>query len=274
MATKTKAVTKKEEAALPISVEEMEALSGQGFEEADKDSYAIPFLRILQSNSPQVDEAGPAYIDGAKPGMFFNTVTGKLYEREVSVIPIHYTRDFVEWKPNREGFVQSHGNDPTVLDRVVRVDDKNNSILDNGNIIQDARNHFVLLADNIEAGPVIFSLSSTGIRHSKKWMSLMNALRIPGSSKQAPMFAGIWKLQAVRNSNDDGVWYQIGDRTMTGVEFQSWVTKEQLSAATEARKLVMSGEAHADYESTIDGETRGDSGNRPMPQGSDEDVPF
>lgn len=270
MATKSKAVTKKEEAALPIPMEELEALSGQGFEEADKDSYAIPFLRILQPTSPQVDEEGPAYVDGAKPGLFFNTVTGEIYGKEIQVIPIHYARDFVEWKPNREGYVKSHGNDPRILDRVVQIDDKNNSILDNGNIIQDTRNHFVLLADNLGLGPIIMSMNSTGIRHSKKWMSLMNALRIPGSDKGAPMFAGVWGINTVRNSNDDGTWHQIGDRNMTAVEFKNWVDKNQLEAAQEFRALVTSGEAHADYDSTLDPDK--EKTERETPTG--EDVPF
>lgn len=247
-----KAVVKKEEAALPISMEEMEAFSGMGFEGADKDSFAIPFLRILQPTSPQIDEEGPAYVDGAKAGMFLNTVTDQLLGKAITIIPIHYTRDFVEWQPNRGGFVKSHGNDPAVLQRIVSIDDNNNSILDNGNTIQDTRNHFVLIAEMPELGPIILSLTSTGIRHSKKWMSLMTALRIPNSSKAAPMFAGVWTIETVRNSNDDGTWYQLGDKNVTGINFDKWVTKEQLDFALAARELVTSGEAQADYDSTIE----------------------
>lgn len=276
MATKSKAVTKKEDAALPISLEEMEGFSGQGFEDTDKDSYAIPFLRVLQSTSPQVDEEGPAYVEGAKPGMLLNTVTDTLFGKEIKAIPIHYSRDFVEWKPDRGGFVKSHGNNPAILDRIVEIDDKNNSFLDNGNIIQDTRNHFLLLADQPELGPIILSLTSTGVKHSKKWMSLMSALRLPGSTKQAPMFAGVWNIQTVRNTNDDGTWYQIGDKTTTAVNFDGWVDKVQLDAALAARELVTSGEAQADYDSTIDKDRDTVSSSYPdmPPDPAGEDVPF
>lgn len=271
-----KAVTKKEEAALPISIKELEGFSGQGFEDADKDSYAIPFLRILQPTSPQVDEEGPAYVEGAKAGMFLNTVTNKLFGKEVKIIPIHYARDFVEWQPDRGGFVKSHGNDPSILQRISHIDDKNNSVLDNGNVIQDTRNHYVLMADEPHLGPIILSLVSTGIRHSKKWMSLMGAIMIPGSNKPAPMFAGVWDIGTVRNSNDDGTWYQLGDKNMTNIEFEGWVTKDQLDIAIQARELVTSGDAQADYDSTIDKNPLSEGGPA-YPEtggGSGEDVPF
>ena len=239
-------------AALPVAVEELEAMSGYGFEDADRDAYAIPFIRLLQTNSPQCNPDEAAYIDGARAGMFFNTVTGQLYGKEINVIPVHYGRDFVEWQPNRGGFVAAHGPDPSILDRVVEIDDKNNSILQNGNIIQDTRNHFVLLADAPEAGPIIVSLNSTGIRHSKKWMSLLGNLILPNSTKKAPMFAGVWKISSIQNENDEGKWYQIGNKSATCVEFIGWVSKPQLEAAKAARELIISGTAKADWESNVD----------------------
>jgi len=257
MPKETKSVAKRGEADLPIALDQLEGMSGQGFEDSDKDAYAIPFLRLLQGLSPQVNEDDPdVYIQGAKPGMFFNTITGALFGKSINVIPVHYMRDFVEWKPNRGGFVKSHGPDPSILDRITEIDEKNNSILDNGNIIQDSRNHYILIEGHLDKGPIIFGLSSSGIKHSRKWMTFMNALKLPGSDKTAPMFAGVWNLASVLNKNDDGTWYQIGDKTKTAVEFQRWVTQEELEAAVAARKLITSGAAKADY------------------AGQDDDLPF
>lgn len=249
-----KEVVTKEEAQVPAIAADLAGLSGQGFEDTDKDAFAIPFLRILQSNSPQVNEDEVSYIEGSKPGMLFNTITGTLYGKETQIVPVHYMRDFVEWLPNRGGFVKSHGSDPGILENIVEVDDKNNQLLENGNIIQDCRNHYVLIADRLEEGPIILSLSSSGIKHSRKWMTLMNALRIPGTDQQAPMFAGVWDIATVLNENDDGKWYQVGNKQATLISFADWVNKEQLDAAQEARKLITSGRARADYDSTIDKE--------------------
>ena len=261
-AAETKQVVKKEKAALPMSVADLEALSGQGFENTDKDSYAIPFLRILQPASPQVQEDEASYIEGAKPGMMFNTITNKLYGKEARVIPITYNRSFIEWIANRGGFVQDHGSDPTILDRIVEVDDKHNSILDNGNIIQDTRTHIVLLADEILAGPVILSMTSTGIKHSRKWMTLMNGVRIPNSTKQAPMFACIWKVGITKNENDDGKWYQFGDKSATNIHHEGWVDKDQLAAALQAFDMMASGTAKADWDSTVDNSAGNTNANK------------
>ena len=244
----TNEVAKREET-LPVALEELEAFSGQGFEEADKDAFAIPFIRILQKLSPQLDKNEEAYIEGAEEGQFFNTITGEIYGSEIDVIPVRYAREFIEWLPNRGGFKAAHGNDPSILDRVVSIDDKNNAILDNGNIIQDTRNHFVLLAGKLEDGPVILSLASSGIKHSRKWMSLMNNILIPNTKKKAPMFAGVWKLRTIRNSNDEGAWFMIGDKSVTAVEFERWVTKEELDAALAAQDLLLSGKAEVNYDS-------------------------
>ena len=86
----TKAVTKKAQASVPSTqVMDFEADSGAGFEGADSQSFAIPYLIILQSNSPQVDEDDGKYIKGAKVGMFLNTVTGEIFDGKegVNLVP-------------------------------------------------------------------------------------------------------------------------------------------------------------------------------------------
>ena len=62
--------------------------AGRGMEEADKDSYAIPFLAILQGLSPQIES-----VEGARPGMICNTITNELF-KECLVIPCYYQRRF------------------------------------------------------------------------------------------------------------------------------------------------------------------------------------
>jgi hypothetical protein len=229
------AVTK----ATPFPLDIPKEFEDAGFEGADSDAYAIPFLRILQSNSPQVNEDEESYIDGAKPGMFFNTVSRKVYGKEVKVIPIRYKRDFVEWRPDRGGFAGNHGADPSLLEECTR-NERNQDVLPNGNVLQDTRNHFVMIADSIEDGPMVFSLTSTGIRHSKNWMSSMVALRLE-NGKKPPMFYSIWELRTVINENDEGKWYQVGSKSMTGIKWMSWLeTEAQYNAAKAAFELTES----------------------------------
>ncbi|HKU52551.1 MAG TPA: hypothetical protein VJQ25_08795, partial [Nitrospira sp.] len=53
-----------------------------GFERGD---VAIPFLRILQSNSPQVKKQNAKYVIDAEAGMFFNTATNDIYSGDTGI---------------------------------------------------------------------------------------------------------------------------------------------------------------------------------------------
>jgi hypothetical protein len=78
---------------------------GGGFEGTDSESFAIPFLQVLQKMSPLVDEDSPRHIEGLKAGMFYNTVTGESWEgkeKGVLLIPCAFKRSFIKWG-GREG---------------------------------------------------------------------------------------------------------------------------------------------------------------------------
>src|SRR5690606_32458036 len=67
-----------------------------------------PFLMTLQKGSPQVDEASGVAIEGAKAGMFFDNVTGQMYDGKagVQIVPCAYRRVFIRWgsEASGEGF--------------------------------------------------------------------------------------------------------------------------------------------------------------------------
>jgi hypothetical protein len=52
----------------------------KGFENMTQEDMALPFIRILGQLSPQVTDGDSKFIEGAKPGMIYNTVTSELYD--------------------------------------------------------------------------------------------------------------------------------------------------------------------------------------------------
>jgi len=66
----------------------------KGFDNMTQDDLALPFVRILGQLSPQVTDGDAKYIDGAKPGMIYNTVTSELYDgkKGIKVIPCYYKK--------------------------------------------------------------------------------------------------------------------------------------------------------------------------------------
>lgn len=187
--------------------------SGSGFEETSAESFAIPFLSILQSGSPQCKKSDGAYIKGAEEGMLFNSVTGDMYGEEgVEVIPCHYSHRYIEWKLREAGggFVGEYlPNDP-IVGTTVR-DDKGRNMLDNGNQLSDTRNHYVLVRTKNGLTPAIMSLSSSQLKMSKKWMSMMQGQKIKDPTtcmfNVAPMFSSVYKVTTVPLSNDKGSWF-------------------------------------------------------------------
>ena len=95
--SETRSVTKKE-TNLPTAGL-FEADAQVGFDNMDQQDLALPFIRVLGQLSPQINERDSKYIEGAKAGMIYNSVTNKLYDgvKGINVIPCYYKREYIEW---------------------------------------------------------------------------------------------------------------------------------------------------------------------------------
>ena len=71
--------------------------AGSGWENTGTEDFTIPFLAILQSMSPQVQETEAEFIEGAKAGMLINTATQELYDGKegVELVPCYTQHLFV-----------------------------------------------------------------------------------------------------------------------------------------------------------------------------------
>lgn len=200
---------------LPALTTMFEEDAGSGFENADKDSYSIPFLSVLQSGSPQCKKSDGAYIKGAEEGHIFNSVTQEIFDGEegLLVVPCHYVRSFVKWAPRNAGggfLGEFNAADPVVATAVRNAEGQD--VLPDGNLLVDTRSHYVLVLDR-ESGsfaPALISMSSTNVKVSRRWMSVMDGIQMKrgdGSFFRPAMFSHVYKLTTVPQSNDHGSWY-------------------------------------------------------------------
>lgn len=202
---------------LAVRVVSLEADAGQGFENTDKDSFAIPFLRILQGLSPQCNKANTAeYIKGADQGDLFNTVSKEVVSSDdgMDIIICHYDRKFTEWAPNRGGFRGEHAPTDPILRKVEeRVDDegKRQMVLPNGNSVQDTRYHFALkLNEDGSTTRLLICAASSGIKKSKRLMTELDGLKSINSQGKPftpPLFYSIIHVTTAPESNDQGDWF-------------------------------------------------------------------
>lgn len=272
------AVIEKPKTALVAAPTFMDAedFGGGGFEGADKDSFAIPFIQVLQKMSPLVDEDDAKYIQGAKAGMFFNTVTQKLYDGKegLTLVPCAYKRSFIQWG-GREGdggfkgeFTPEQITAMTEKGEIVALDgrlfkpDADGSVNEKkSDYFADTRSHFVLLlTEDGEIGRCILSLAGTLTKASKMLMTSLQQKKVdtPNGKKTPPTFANLIKATTVGMSNDKGSW--------SGVRFDldGLVTDPEIYA--EARsfyKSIISGEVKADHAKSGGTETGNVSNEKP-----------
>ena len=180
--------------------------SGMGLENVDKQDLALPFLKLLQSGSDETKKKHAKYVEGAEAGMFYNTVTKKLYsgEKGIEVIPVFYKMTYPEWAPfeKREGRPIHNDRGPGVMSKVTQ-NDRNKDMLDNGNEIIKTANHFVII-NGERPEKALMTMKSTQLKVSRQWNSLMeNEVEVDpksGKSLQAPTFSRIYKLNSVENT--------------------------------------------------------------------------
>lgn len=203
----TKAVAKKESTAVIGGGYADDA--GAGFEHADQNAYSIPRLYMLQALSPQVGEKNPDYVEGAKAGMIFNSVTKQVVEK-ITVIPVLYRQSWIEWIPRKNGggYVGEYDRiDPAWIRQTkgpFLVDSS-----DDANEVNDTRNFFLLLKGENSLDPAVLSLTASQIRRAMDWMTVMQNKRgqHDGRSFPLPMFANIFELSGDFSSNEKGQWY-------------------------------------------------------------------
>jgi hypothetical protein len=184
----------------------------------DSSEMQIPFIRVLQALSPQLNKKKPEYIESAAQGDLFNTVTGQSWagEEGITVIPCFQTTKYLEFVPRDlgGGFKgELAANDPA-LQRTTRAGAK--ELLSNGNELVKSDQHFCLVVN--EDGsyqPAVIDMKSTQLKVSRRWKTqiAMQKIKNPktGALVTPAVFATMWKLTTTEESNDQGSWnnYQV-----------------------------------------------------------------
>ena len=202
-------VSKKENSSVALTsmFEQDQAGGMQGMGQGD---FAMPFLRVLGQLSPEVNERDAKYVEGAKAGMIFNTVTKQAYDgvEGVNVIPCGYKREYVEWSDRGEGTsapVAIHSVESGIIKEATRGADYKDR-LPNGNYLENTASYFVMLDDMSQA---LITMKSTQLKVSRSWNSMMNSIKLKGKNGMftPAAYSHVYNLSTVQQSNDKGTWF-------------------------------------------------------------------
>jgi hypothetical protein len=236
-----------------LSLTEQYAERGVSFKAEDQ---LVPLIYVLQALSPQVEKRGDNYIEGAEAGDFWlrNSLDPiRNGEEGIEAIPVEMFRTWIEWLPNRGGFVTRHDSPPMdmVAKTIIGDDGKEREVMvrGNGNFIVDTREFYLI----VDGDPYVFPCSSTKHTFARQWQTMFHRFKHPTTGKIMPAFAHKYRLSTVPQSNVKGKWF--------GLKFEDVgkSTVEEIKACIAFSNAIAEGEKKA--EAPIDG-------------GKGEDIPF
>jgi len=230
-------VTEKKSAGLPSNIFEDDAAKGLGT--IGQEDLALPFLKILGQLSPEVNKRDGKYVEGAEPGMIYNSVSGDLYDgvKGIDVIPCYYKLEYIEWKDRGEGPgapVAIYDSSSDIMSKT-KPDANYKDRLPNGNYIEKTASHFVIVSGDSPSTALI-SMKSTQLKISRKWNSMMSGIKMKGANGMftPASFSHIYKLKTTQMSNDKGTWFgwevsKVGPVTDKGLYDQAKSFSENIS---------------------------------------------
>lgn len=216
----------------------------EGFESIDQSTMAIPFLRILQSLSPQLNQKKAEYIEDAEEGSFFNTVSKEVYGDTIKAIVLKFERVFIEWLPERGGFVNYHT--PENAERLAIDKTFGAWKTEDGNDLQENYVYFLLIDGQEAEGVIVLSLSSSAIKKAKEWNRLMTTHILDNGNRALPFYL-VWEIKTEYRENDKGNWYSIS------MKFNKYINEKQYALLIPERKALP--DKRVDYES-LEGEKK------------------
>tara|TARA_R110000824_G_scaffold24865_4_gene87076 strand:- start:1534 stop:2313 length:780 start_codon:yes stop_codon:yes gene_type:complete len=206
------AVAKKKNTEIAIMDDDLFAAdAGVGVNDLGSEDLAIPFLKVLQKMSDELDD-----LTDAKAGDIYNTVTKAVVKGKdgVTVINCAYSLQYIEWEPRGTGTGAPHriygaGEE---IPKTERGDDNKDYVVQgDGRYLERTAQHYVLIVD--EDGmtqQALLPMKSTQFKKSKQWNSAMRALKMKDSNGNLftpPRFSHVWRLETVSEENKNGSWH-------------------------------------------------------------------
>src|SRR5215469_3723272 len=149
-------------------------------------------------------------------------------------------RTWIEWLPNRGGFVARHQSPPSdAIQKVVRDDSgRERTVLlrdSNGNLLQDTREFYIL----VDGHPHVLPCKGTAHTFARSWQTYFHQYHHPQTGDVLASFSRKYKLTTIPQKNALGEWF--------GPKFEDlgWVTLDEYNQAKKFYQAVKSGEKRA-----------------------------
>lgn len=248
--------------------------AGEGMDDVGMNEMIIPFIRILQSNSPQCKPPEEGGIEGAVQGRLINTATNEVYDGKAGLtqIPVLREHKYIEYIPREKGggFVALYDPPapaltkggavikPAVNDWIQKLIDKQGKFgkltMENGNELIETFSFYSLFRVNEDADwrRAVFAYASTQIKKYQMVMSTLNDIKLNHPTRGMvpyPIYAHAWNAATVGEKNKHGAFYgwrytMIGGKAATA---RLTPDSQEYQMARDFHKLIKEGAVKVDY---------------------------
>jgi hypothetical protein len=256
-----------------LSNDEFAGESGGGLEGTRPEERKPSFLYLLQTTAKAVNRGMAEYVDGAQPGMFYSTGTGRLFD-QFEFIPLKRETSYVEWIPVEEGggFVGTHEPDSEFVRAYIQSDrDRFRKIqTEDGHQLVQTQTIYALggppgFTELDEAELVAIPFTSIKIRHYTGWLDAAKRITYPGPS--GPVHPNIYRHRWLLASEFEQKWKPNG----------AWNVRVKLVGGRKELALVkMSDPLYSVLKEMYEGrdEIKADYSSERDPGEPGEDIPF
>lgn len=170
--------------------------SQRGNDNVGVEDLTIPRLEIVQGLSPAVKPNDPGYIEGAKQGDLINSVTNRVYGRDVFLVPVHFTKQWLVWKSFDQG-----GGFFGAFNSPAEAETKKAEVVEGGEKAEfievvDTPTHLCLLVNHAEGriDEVMIPMTKTKAKVSRAWNTM---IRMSGLDR----FARVYRITTAMEKN-------------------------------------------------------------------------
>jgi hypothetical protein len=181
-----------------------------GLENFSREDITLPRLGLCQALSPQCSESDPKYIDGLRPGNFFNSITRENYGKTVQLVPLLFYKTRILFGPMDEG----GGLRCQAPDNMIGVGEPGGTCIKcplsqfqkDGSKPECLQffNYAALVVRDGNVSPeglLVTSFKSSALKVAKDWNAF---IRI----RNLDIFAGVYEFASVERKNDIGRWFE------------------------------------------------------------------
>lgn len=191
-ATPKQELVERQEGAVAVSdVPEYIKQGNRGNENVEMSDVVIPRIEVAQALSKCLKANDPNYIEGAKQGDLYNTVTREVYGPNTRVVPVFFKKEWLAWREQAlgGGFAGAHG---SMADCESAIGQQEKP--DEWEATETAQQLVLVVKQDGSTEEAVVSMNKTKLKVSKQWNSL---IRLNGNDR----FSRMYILHSVDETN-------------------------------------------------------------------------